>query len=71
MKFRHAIFIFKLWFTPKFCVNSGLTGDYSSVKFYWGLIFDQSLTGIGEMYLLLTVRKIGRLEFTCVGEIGL
>ena len=53
MKFRHAIFIFKLWFTPKFCVNSGLTGDYSSVKFYWGLIVDQLPTGVGEINLLL------------------
>jgi len=49
MKFRHAI---KLWFTRKFCVNLGLTGDYSSVKFYWGLIVDQSPTGVGEMYFI-------------------
>ena len=47
MKFRHAI-------TPKFCVNSGLTGDYSSVKIYWGLIVDQSLAGNCEINLLLT-----------------
>jgi len=31
-----------------------VTGDYTSVKFDWGLIKDQSLTGIGEMNLLLT-----------------
>jgi len=30
-----------------------VTGDYTSVKFDWGLIFNQSLTGVGEMYLLL------------------
>jgi len=47
MKFRHAI-------TPKFCVNSGITGHYTSVKFDWGLIVDQSLIGVGEMNLLLT-----------------
>jgi len=47
-----------------------VTGDYTSVKFYWGLILDQSLTGVGEMYLLLTGKENRRLEFTCVGEIG-
>jgi len=35
-------------------VNSGLTGDYSSVKFHWGLTVDQSLAGVGEINLLLT-----------------
>ena len=68
MKFRHAIFIFKLWFTPEFCVNSGLTGDYSSVKFHWGLTVDLSLAGVGEINLLLTGEVNWWIEFTCVGE---
>ena len=29
-----------------------VTDDYTSVKFDWGLILDQSLTGIGEMYFI-------------------
>ena len=47
-----------------------VTGDYTSVKFDWGLIVDQSLTGVGEMNLLLTGEENRRLEFTCIGEIG-
>ena len=47
-----------------------VTGDYTSVKFDWGIILDQSLTGIGEMNLLLTKEENRRSVFTCVGEIG-
>jgi len=47
-----------------------VTGHYTSVKFDWDLIVDQSLTGVGEMILLLTGEENRRLEFTCVGETG-
>jgi len=47
-----------------------VTGHYTSVKFDWCLIVDQSLTGDGEMNLLLTGEENWRLGFTCVGETG-
>jgi len=36
-----------LWFS-----DLRRNSDYTSVKFDWGLILDQSLTGIGEMYFI-------------------
>jgi len=47
-----------------------VTGDNTSVKFDWGLILDQSLIGVGEMYLEFKCEENRRSEFTCIGEIG-
>ena len=33
-----------------------VTGHYTSVKFHWGLIVDQSLTSVGEMYFIANWR---------------
>jgi len=39
-----------------------VTGDYTSVKFYWGLIVDQSLTSVGEMHFIANWRRKSRVR---------